>query len=276
MTDLSPGDRYVALGSSFAAGPGLRPRSPGSPRHAMRSSINYAHLLADRLGLQLTDVSWSGATAAQIAERLPGRPAQLEAVTADTALVTLTCGGNDVGYIPRLTLASLPRSMQHLMGLRRCIAEIGDVPDEGFEALAGTFDGLLEAVHRRAPQATVVLVDYLTLLPPEDTAADPLPAGVASRGRQTAERLATETTKAAARAGCHYLAASSASRDHHAWSVQPWTTGFRLLPRGGAAYHPNAAGMRAVADLLVDALGRSPSTSPRSVAGSISSSTAVS
>jgi hypothetical protein len=62
----------------------------------------------------------------------------------------------------------------------------------------------------------------------------------------------------AARAGYHYLAASSASRDHHDWSDQPWTTGFSLSPRGAAAYHPNAAGMRGVADLLVDTLGRPP------------------
>jgi hypothetical protein len=134
MTGLCPGDRYMALGSSFAAGPRLRPRSPGSPRRAMRSSVNYAHLLAERLGLHLTDASWSAETAAQIADGGLGRPAQLEAVTADTRLVTLTCGGNDVGYIPRLTLGGLPRPLQQLMGVRRCIAEIGDTADERLEA----------------------------------------------------------------------------------------------------------------------------------------------
>jgi hypothetical protein len=233
MSDVSPGDRYIALGSSFAAGPRLRPHSPGSPRRAMRSSVNYAHLLAERLGLHLRDASWSGETAVQIADGRPGRPAQLAAVTADTRLVTLTCGGNDVGYVPRLTLASLPRPLQQPMGVRRGIAEIGD---ERFEALACSFDRIPTGVRRRAPQATVVLVDYLTLLPPdEDTAADPLPAAVASRGRQTAEQLAAETAEAAeaaTRAGCDYLTASSASRDHHARSAQPWTMGFRLSPAG--------------------------------------------
>jgi hypothetical protein len=56
----------------------------------MRSSVNCAHLLADRLGRQLTGVSWSGETAAQIIDGRPGRPAQLEVVTADTTLVTVT------------------------------------------------------------------------------------------------------------------------------------------------------------------------------------------
>ena len=42
------------------------------------------------------------------------------------------------------------------------------------------------------------------------------------------------------------------SREHHAWSVEPWTTKFGLpLPGGAAPLHPNAAGMRAVADLVV-------------------------
>ena len=40
--------RYVALGSSMAAGPGISPRAPGSPRAAMRSARNYPHLLAER------------------------------------------------------------------------------------------------------------------------------------------------------------------------------------------------------------------------------------
>lgn len=74
MTDFCPGDRDMALGSSFAAGPRLSPRSPGSPRRAMRSSVNYAHLLAERLGLHLTDASWSAETAAQIADGGPDDP----------------------------------------------------------------------------------------------------------------------------------------------------------------------------------------------------------
>jgi hypothetical protein len=79
----------------------LRRRDPG------------AHLLADRLGLHLTDVSWSGETAAQIVDGQPGRPAQLDSLTATTELVTLTCSGDDVGYIPRLTPASAPRPVGH-------------------------------------------------------------------------------------------------------------------------------------------------------------------
>ncbi len=55
-------------------------------------------------------------------------------------------------------------------------------------------------------------------------------------------------------AGLGYVAASAASADHHAWSAAPWTRRFHLSLRGGAPCHPYAAGMRAVAGLIVGAL----------------------
>ena len=62
--------RYVALGSSMAAGPGIRPSAPGAPFGSGRSARNYAHLVAERLGLDLVDVTFSGATTANVlAER---------------------------------------------------------------------------------------------------------------------------------------------------------------------------------------------------------------
>ena len=70
-----------------------------------------------------------------------------------------------------------------------------------------------------------------------------------------AARLAEETRAAAGRAGADYVAASTVSRDHHAWSAEPWTRRFRFSRRRGAPYHPNVAGMRAVAGLLEQAVG---------------------
>ncbi len=54
---IAAGGRYVAMGSSFAAGPGLPGRAPGSPRRAGRSTSNYAHLVARSLRLDLHDVT---------------------------------------------------------------------------------------------------------------------------------------------------------------------------------------------------------------------------
>ncbi len=44
------------------------------------------------------------------------------------------------------------------------------------------------------------------------------------------------------------------SAGHHAWSPEPWTRRFHLSLRGGAPYHPNAAGMAAVAELVLSAV----------------------
>ena len=63
MSEIPAGSRYVAMGSSFGAGPGIPLRAPGSPRRAGRSASNYAHLVARDLGLDLHDVTYSGEAA---------------------------------------------------------------------------------------------------------------------------------------------------------------------------------------------------------------------
>ncbi|MBO0879089.1 MAG: SGNH/GDSL hydrolase family protein, partial [Mycobacterium sp.] len=65
-----------------------------------------------------------------------------------------------------------------------------------------------------------------------------------------------ELTAAATRAtGCELVRAGQASRDHHGWSSDPWATGAAWpLPWRAAPFHPNAAGMRAVADLIAGPL----------------------
>ena len=90
--------RYVALGSSMAAGPGIRPRAPRAPFGSGRSARNYAHLVAERLNLDLVDVTFSGATTVHVlAERQRASQPQIEALDGSEELVTITIGGNDAG-----------------------------------------------------------------------------------------------------------------------------------------------------------------------------------
>jgi lysophospholipase L1-like esterase len=259
---IAPGSRYVAMGSSFAAGPGLPPRVPGSPRRAGRSAANYAHRVARALSLDLHDVTFSGATTGDIlGPSAAGHPAQLDAVTPQTALVTITAGGNDIGYLPRLTLASLPRPLPALPRVRAQVADFGDpdVTGQRFAQLERNLAEIGGRLHDRAPDCRVLLVDYLTILPPggHDPGFPP-PPDIAAWGRTAAARLAATTRAAAEAAGLGYVAASAASADHHAWSAAPWTRRFHLSLRGGAPYHPNAAGMAAVAELVIEALARLP------------------
>jgi lysophospholipase L1-like esterase len=254
--------RYVALGSSMAAGPGIAPRAKDAPWRAGRSAANYPHLVAQQLGLDLVDVTYSGATTAHVlTDRQNDAPPQASVLYGSEVLVTVTIGGNDAGYVPMLTAAGLPRAARSLPLVGPWLRDLLD-PAARDRALVEVGESLKEVgriVRQRAPRARVLFVDYLTLLPPPGTAAPPLPDVDVALGRRVADTLERLTGEAAADTGCAWVRAAEASRAHHAWSAEPWTTKpTRLgLPLPGRPFpvHPNAAGMRAVADLVVAQAG---------------------
>jgi lysophospholipase L1-like esterase len=190
--------RYVALGSSMAAGPGIRPRAADAPRWSGRSARNYAHLVAERLtlepGVDFVDVTFSGATTAHVlTDHQHGRPPQITALDGTEGLVTVTIGGNDVGYVPLLMAASLPRAARRLPLLGGPISELLD-RDTRDRALAAVVDSLCavgHALRRRAPGARIFFVDYSPAsgwgVPPsggvtrDDPAAGRCPRAAASR-----------------------------------------------------------------------------------------------
>lgn len=51
------------------------------------------------MGLNLVDVSCGGATTAHILGAWSELAPQIDAVTSDTKLVTVTIGGNDLNYV---------------------------------------------------------------------------------------------------------------------------------------------------------------------------------
>jgi lysophospholipase L1-like esterase len=256
---------YVALGSSFAAGPGIDPII--EPRCG-RSGNNYAHLVAERLGYELVDVTSSGATLDDVRSRpqplLTGGtvPPQLGAVTPDADLVTVTVGGNDVDYLLTLLRCSFqaapdpaPASARAFFGTP---VDPGAV-DAALDGLPGRLAALVDAVRQRAPRARVVLVDYLTVVPGEGCAEFPMSEAHRQLCAGIGRRLEEVTAAAARHSGADLVTASRISRDHAVGAAEPWVTGWEfgdLLAGGVAPYHPNAAGMRAVADLLVDQLAR--------------------
>ena len=249
--------RYVALGSSMAAGPGIRPKARGAPFGSGRSARNYAHLVGAQLNLDLVDVTFSGATTAHVlTERQRGARPQIEALDGSEELVTITIGGNDVGYVPLLMAATLPRPV-------RLLPAIGALFDRAArdKALDGVGDSLRAigaAARQRAPRARVVFVDYLTLLPPDGVPAPPLSAADADLGRYVAACLEDATAAAAAATGCELVRAGQASRQHHGWSADPWAVGAGWpLPWRPAPFHANATGMRAVTDFIAALTGGS-------------------
>ncbi|MDT5069601.1 MAG: hypothetical protein QOK02_5756 [Mycobacterium sp.] len=250
--------RYVALGSSMAAGPGIRPKASDAPFGSGRSAANYAHLVGQRLSYDLVDVTFSGATTAHVlTDRQRNAPPQIEALDGSEDLVTITIGGNDAGYVPMLYAAGLPSVLRSMPVVGPKLRELLD-PAARDTALSQVADSLIAVgreVRRRAPRARVLFVDYLTLLPPAGKPAPPLSSVDVAAARYVGDTLKQLTEAAASATGCELVRAADASVDHHAWSNEPWTSGLGLpLPGRPAPLHPNAAGMRAVADLVVAAL----------------------
>ena len=255
-------ERYVALGSSMAAGPGIAPRDRSAPLRAGRSAVNYPHLVAAHLNLDLVDVTYSGATTAHVlTDPQNGAPPQVDALDGSETLVTITIGGNDVGYIPMLMAAAAPETLRMIPVLGGRLRELLNptARDRALVEVGESLERVGREVRARAPKARVLFVDYLTVLPPAGQAVSPLSGADAALGRRIAATLERLTAEAAQATGCAVVAASEASRDHHAWSADPWTTKpsiFGLpLPGRPAPAHPNAAGMRAVADLVTDQAG---------------------
>lgn len=236
---------YVALGDSYTAAPLITEETADDG--CLRSSTNYPQLVAADLGYDLTDVSCSGATSENLispqATSTGQVPAQLDAVTADTDLVTLSIGGNDDGVFTRLV---------------GC-ATTGD-PTCG--DLATAIDGLgdhltqaVEAIRTAAPDARLVVVGYPAILGDGET-CDALPVAAKDVAKLAAlnERLSTVQRRAARAAGTTYVDLYAASADHGVCSDDPWVNGIQTTPGVGLALHPLAAGQRATADLVLDAL----------------------
>jgi len=251
---LATGDRYVAMGSSFAAGPGVTTTIADS-RRCTRSVDNYAHQLARKRGLQLTDVSCGGAMTVHLLGPWSELPPQLDALTPDTALVTVTIGGNDVMYIGGLIGTSCP---QGPTPARPCRLQ-SPPPEASWQALESAMDRFAVEVRRRSPRARLDFVQYPVVLPPRGLCADvPISAEQAKTSRAIAARLAVVTRKVALRAGADTLPMDVLSRGHDACAAKPWMNGFQRPggPKVAVPYHPNLAGMTAVAAALDRMLSR--------------------
>ncbi|WP_280353701.1 SGNH/GDSL hydrolase family protein [Nocardia otitidiscaviarum] len=247
------GKNYVALGSSFAAGPGIAPRAPGVSRRVGRSRGNYPHLVAAAAGLELTDATCSGATCDHILrDSLFGMPPQLTAVRPDTDLVTVTVGGNDIGLTQYLVARRAPAPLRLLPAVAR--AADAEAALRRVDGVEERIVEVLEAIQARAPWARVLVVNYLSVVGPES----PRDSVVDRTYRVLAEELAARTAAAAARAGAELIDVRTPSLDHPHGSRDPWTVDFYVPLPGrrypGAPCHPTAAGMAAAAALVLDRL----------------------
>ncbi len=245
------GAEYVALGSSFAAGLGLGPRVPGSPIVCQRSVNGYPQQLARLSGLALSDMSCSGATVSHVlrgGQMFLGP--QIAALGPKTRLVTLTAGGNDIGYVGDLTAMAL-RRRGGLTGF--VVGQFWNgarpVAERNFNVLRADLLATLREIRRRAPEARIYVVTYPEILPPDGTCPG-LGIGADEAGlmRQVGARLAQVTREAANEAGVGVIDMDQLSAGHDACSKEAWVNG--AIPGQGAPFHPTLAGARAAATAL--------------------------
>jgi lysophospholipase L1-like esterase len=244
------GPRYVALGDSFVSGPGILPEDPASGR-CYRSDRGYPALLAAATGAELRNVSCAGATTTDVLED-GALPAQLAAVDADTQLVTLGIGGNDGGLFTGLVTACAQQDAG------RC----GDFVSRAVTStLARTEQAVartIREVSRRAPDAQVLLVGYLPVLPASAGCASVPISGADVPDAVAGEEALDDTLAAAARAAdVTFVSMREAGRGHDACAGDDaWTNGIAVEAGDGSIFHPRARGMQAVADAVAAAMNR--------------------
>lgn len=251
---IAPGSRYVAMGSSFAAGPGLAPYREADPR-CMRSQRNYPSLLARKLYLALVDVSCSGAASEHVLAGWNELPAQTDALSADTRLVTVTVGGNDLGYVRGLIGSSCRTGAVMFPG--PCWPTVRP-SQEDYSRLETNLRAIARTVSKKAPNARLVIVQYVTLTPTAPCHSAQLLPVEATISREIGRQLANLTARVARETGAILIPADRLSRNHGPCSRSPWSNG--MYPgydsSRGMAWHPNAVGMEAIADAIVGELSR--------------------
>ncbi|TYQ09380.1 UNVERIFIED_ORG: lysophospholipase L1-like esterase [Gordonia westfalica J30] len=247
---------YVNLGDSFSAGTGVQPLVEDSPILCLRSSKNFAHIVAAEEGFALTDASCGGAETADFRKaQHQGVPPQLDAVTADADIVTVMIGGNDKETYGRtIELCSRAADTDPLGS--PCTDRYGRSLIE--PVATDIYPAIREAlrdVKAKAPDAKVLLVGYPWLMPPTVGCYPEMKLAVGDvpmiRDLQTS--LNDFGRRAAADEGVRFVDMLPASVGHDACAgPQRWIE--PMTAQGPARVHPNERGQEAIAQQVRKAL----------------------
>jgi lysophospholipase L1-like esterase len=253
---------YVALGDSYAAGP-LIPDQVNQP--CLRSDHNYPGLVA--LDLYITtfrDVSCSGATTDDFTQSQVGSggvavPPQFDALTPDTALISLTIGGNDIGFGSVVsTCAQLSATNPFGAPCEAAMTAGGtDRLAEAINATAPKIAAALRGIHQRAPHARVLVVGYMDILPAPGVASGcwplvPIAVGDVSYLRGVELQLNQMLALQASQNGASFVDAYTPTIGHDVCQIPlvKWVEG--VIPLSPAApFHPNQVGMQNVAYAVI-------------------------
>ena len=250
--------KYVSLGSSFAAGPGVKDVADNSPDNCWQSDQNYARKLSQRLNLHLIDGSCIGAKLSDIASPI-SIYSQMENIQSDTGLVTLLAGGNDLGYLARLMTASCENLVKQgkVHKTIPCL-EMPEFPDiVDYENTEYHLNIITNAIIEKAPNAVIVLIDYATVLPLTALCdLTPMDTKYAIESNYIKGQLEGMLERVSTRNGTLLIKASEITRDHNVCSEEPWIRDYKSAEWGMTTlpYHPTYEYMLAITDALEDVL----------------------
>ncbi|MEO3783564.1 SGNH/GDSL hydrolase family protein [Actinocorallia sp. B10E7] len=255
---------YVALGDSFSSGEGAYaiPDDLSRENRCHRTSRSYVHAVSRMFEFAggTRFFACAGARTEHFFASKAGEPPQLEHVDAGTSLITLSVGGNDLGFTKVLAgcILTLPWSG----GCQEQDAALEAREPELRKALASIVQGLLE----RAPRARVILLGYPRLFGErEGEALDNL--GVAdqrwlnAQGRElndliheVARAADRELVRSGAPGSVEFIDVHSAFTGHEVGTGAPYVNGLDVDLKAFEvefhSYHPNAAGYTALAELV--------------------------
>lgn len=228
-----PGSAYVALGDSFSSGTGTR----ASTGTCYRSPYGYPVLLADAHGLDLDYQACSGAVSADVHRD------QLGALSPETDYVTMTIGGNDVGFADVITHCALPG------WLSNCTRRVNQAREVLRTQMPSRYDALLTEITARAPQAEVVVGSYPRLFSGRNCKlATFFSASDMAQINAGTDELAALIEDRAGAAGVHYADARPAFTGHAVCDRTEWVNGLSLPIV--ESYHPNRLGNQGYADVF--------------------------
>ncbi len=253
---------YVALGDSFSSGEGAPPfdrsTTVSSTNTCHRSSRAWPLLLAGRSDGDTYSLACSGATLAEVIDsddRRAERDRRSSQVTrlariAGVHLVTVTIGGNDIGFA-----GVLLRCATHFRCDRYYAAHGHDRLRARIDALGARLPALYAAIKRASPVARVVAVGYPRLFPLHPSRVTC--AALSSIGPEEVRYLNARTVDldatirgAARAAGAGYVDAQDAFAGHAIGCAgAQWVNHLRLA-HPEYSFHPNATGQHRLAEIV--------------------------
>jgi lysophospholipase L1-like esterase len=225
-TAAATGVRYVALGDSYASGLGTGREQGNCDRSPAAYGPQWARA---HQPASFTFAACSGATTRGI------RIHRLGALSPATTLVSLTAGGNDVGFSDVLQTCLIQSTHD-------CLQAIHGAEHAMTTLLPRGLNRLLTAIHQHAPAARIVMTGYPLLFDP----ARPGSCAQLSHREQAelnrgANLLDATLQSAAARHGAAFADVRGAFRGHAICDPAAWLHGLDFFNLNDS-FHPTTAG----------------------------------